>query len=184
MLIRLGPATGHASSIGPDSESAEVNSQAASVVLDPAASHEMIEAIRRQVSEHFYLSELCDPGLTVRTNRRAYVFPRQIAMYIARQLTGASLQEIGCEFRNRHRTTVLHSIRRLEKMRLSECAGLCDQAIDERDRCALGQLILAQPRQCRSTDPRWGRVQRWVFRVGRHSCDLGTGASITSSRSG
>ena len=50
-----------------------------------------IQAIRRLVCEHFYLREMRDPELTVRTNRRAYVLPRQIAMYIARRLTGASL---------------------------------------------------------------------------------------------
>jgi len=54
--------------------------------------------------------------LTVRTNRRAHVLPRQIAMYIARQLTGASLQEIGREFGGRHHSTVLHSIDKIEAM--------------------------------------------------------------------
>ena len=46
--------------------------------------------------------------------------PRQLAMYIARQLTGASLEEIGREFGNRHHTTVLHSINRIEVMRCSD----------------------------------------------------------------
>jgi len=54
------------------------------------------------VCEHFYLREMRDPGLTARTNRRAYVLRRQIAMYIARQLTGPTLEEIGLEFRGRH----------------------------------------------------------------------------------
>ena len=53
----------------------------------------------------------------MRTNRRAYVLPRQIAMYIARQLTGASLQEIGREFGDRHHTTVLHAINKIGEMR-------------------------------------------------------------------
>jgi chromosomal replication initiator protein len=52
----------------------------------------------------------------VRTNQRSYVLPRQIAMYIARQLTGASLQEIGREFGGRHHTTVLCSINTIEAM--------------------------------------------------------------------
>ena len=61
-----------------------------------------------------------NPELTVRSNRRAYALPRQIAMYIARQLTGASLQEIGREFGGRHHTTVLHAINRIEAMRRSD----------------------------------------------------------------
>jgi hypothetical protein len=68
------------------------------------------------VCEHFYLREMRDPELTMRTNRRAYVLPSQIAMYIARQLTGASLEEIGREFGHRHHTTVLHSIDKVERM--------------------------------------------------------------------
>jgi chromosomal replication initiator protein len=63
-----------------------------------------------------------DPELTVRTNRRSYVLPRQIAMYIARQLTGASLEEIGRAFDDRHHTTVLHSINKIEEMRRSDKA--------------------------------------------------------------
>jgi chromosomal replication initiator protein len=62
------------------------------------------------------MREMRDPELTLRTNRRSYVLPRQIAMYFARQLTGASLQEIGHQFGGRHHTTVLHSIRGIEKM--------------------------------------------------------------------
>ena len=79
-----------------------------------------IESIRRQVCEQFYLREMRDPELTVRSNRRAYVLPRQLAMYIARQLTSASLQEIGKLFGGRHHTTVLHSINKIEAMRRTD----------------------------------------------------------------
>jgi chromosomal replication initiator protein len=41
-------------------------------------------------------------------------------MYIARQLTAASLQEIGREFGGRHHSTVLHSINKIEAMRRSD----------------------------------------------------------------
>jgi hypothetical protein len=41
-------------------------------------------------------------------------------MYIARQLTGASLEEIGREFGGRHHTTALHCIRKIEKLRCSD----------------------------------------------------------------
>jgi Bacterial dnaA protein helix-turn-helix len=86
-----------------------------------------LETVERteMVSEHFYLREMRDPELTVRTNRCAYVFPRQLAMYIARQLTGASLEEIGREFGGRHYSTVLCSINKIEAMRRSDDALNC-----------------------------------------------------------
>ena len=56
----------------------------------------------------------------MRTKRRAYVLPRQLAMYIVKQLTGASLEEIGREFGGRHHTTVLHSINKVEAMRRTD----------------------------------------------------------------
>jgi len=43
-------------------------------------------------------------------------------MYIARHLTGASLEEIGCEFGGMHHTTVLHAINRIEAMRRTDQA--------------------------------------------------------------
>ena len=61
-----------------------------------------------------------DPELTLRSNRRTYVLPPQIAMYIARQLTGASLQEIGHQFGGRHHATVRHSINKIEAMLRSD----------------------------------------------------------------
>jgi hypothetical protein len=116
MLIRLGPVAGRCTPTGPDSESAERHSHPASAVLDPLALPAAIQSIRRLVCEHFYLREMRDPELTVHTNRRAHVLPRQVAMYIARQVTGASLQEIGRQFGGRHHTTVLHSINKIEEM--------------------------------------------------------------------
>ena len=95
------------------------------MVLDPLALQEAIQAIRRRVCEHVYLREMRDPELKVRTHRRAYVLPRQLAMYVARQLTGPSLQEIGREFGGRHHTTVHHSIGKIEEMRCSDEALNC-----------------------------------------------------------
>lgn len=82
--------------------------------------HLTIDLIRKRVSEHFYLRELRDPDLKVRNNRSVFVFPRQVAMYIVRQLTTASLQEIGRQFDGRHHTTVIHSINKIEEMRGSD----------------------------------------------------------------
>jgi chromosomal replication initiator protein len=115
----LGPAVSSTVTDSPNNEGPQVRSPAANVVLEPEVVSEAIQAIRRQVCEHFYLREMRDTELTVRSQRRAYVLPRQIAMYLARQLTRASLQEIGREFGGRHHTTVLHSINKIEATRCS-----------------------------------------------------------------
>lgn len=90
MLITLGPIVRSAAATCVGNESSEVRTPTAAVVLASPALRETIQAIRRLVCEHFCLREMRDPELTVRSNRRAYVLPRQLAMYITRQLTGAS----------------------------------------------------------------------------------------------
>jgi Bacterial dnaA protein helix-turn-helix len=119
-LIKLGLGVRNAATTNANNEFTEVRSPAAVVVLDPPTLRETIQAIRRLVCEHFYMREMRDPELTVRTNRRAYVLPRQLAIYIVRQLTGAALQEIGREFGNRHHTSVLHAINKIEAMRRTD----------------------------------------------------------------
>jgi hypothetical protein len=76
-----------------------------------------IDSIQKRVSEHFYLPELRDQDLKVRSNRRIITFPRQLAMYIVRRCTTASLPEIGRQFGGMHHTTVLYSISKIEEMR-------------------------------------------------------------------
>jgi chromosomal replication initiator protein len=76
-----------------------------------------IDLIQKRVSEHFNLRE---QDLKVRSNTRAIAFPRQVAMYIVKQLTTASLPEIGRQFGGKHHTTVLHSINKIEGMRRSD----------------------------------------------------------------
>ena len=71
-----------------------------------------IEQIQRKVSDFFGI-KLSD--LKAKTRTRAISFPRQIAMYLARQLTTASLMEIGRAFGGKDHTTVLHAV---EKIRL------------------------------------------------------------------
>ncbi|MGC9972614.1 MAG: chromosomal replication initiator protein DnaA [Bryobacteraceae bacterium] len=58
--------------------------------------------------------------LKQKTNRREIARPRQIAMYLAKELTQASLPEIGRAFGGKHHTTVLHSIHRIEDLRQSD----------------------------------------------------------------
>jgi len=84
-----------------------------------------IDLIQKRVSEYFQLRELRNQDLRMRSNRRIITFPRQLAMYIVRQVTTASLQEIGRQFGGMHHTTVLHSINKIEAMRrLDEASNL------------------------------------------------------------
>jgi chromosomal replication initiator protein len=69
------------------------------------------------VGEQFGLR---DQDLKVRSNSKAIAFPRQIAMYIVKQLTSASLPEIGKQFGGKHHTTVLHSIHKIENLRRND----------------------------------------------------------------
>jgi len=73
-----------------------------------------IEAIQRAVGEHFNLQV---NQLKQKTNARHISEPRQIAMYLAKELTGASLPEIGRAFGGKHHTTVLHSVHKIERLR-------------------------------------------------------------------
>ena len=122
MLVRLGPIASRGPTTGSATWPDDEDVHPSNLVLDPLVVPGSIQMIRHQVCEHFYLREMRDQELTVRTRRRAYVLPRQIAMYIVRQLAGATLQQIGREFGDRHHATVLHSIRKIERMRRSDKA--------------------------------------------------------------
>ena len=76
-----------------------------------------IEAIQRAVSENFGM-RVAD--LKQKNNSRNVVVPRQIAMYLAKQMTEASLPEIGRQFGNKHHTTVMHSISKIDEMRRTD----------------------------------------------------------------
>jgi chromosomal replication initiator protein len=73
-----------------------------------------IEAIQKAVAEQFGLRL---PEIKAKNNSRQIVFPRQIAMYLAKHLTEASLPEIGRQFGGKHHTTVLHSIEKIDKQK-------------------------------------------------------------------
>jgi len=70
-----------------------------------------IEDILRIISRHFGVSK---GDLLSQRRHRSVVWPRQIGMYLAKQLTARSLPEIGRRFGNRDHTTVLHAIRKIE----------------------------------------------------------------------
>lgn len=71
-----------------------------------------IAAIQEQVAEYFNLQV---GDLKIRNRSRAIAFPRQIAMYLSRELTDSSLPKIGEEFGGRDHTTVLHACEKIKK---------------------------------------------------------------------
>ena len=82
-----------------------------------------IEDILRVISRRFGVSR---SDLLSERRHRAIVWPRQIGMYLAKQLTARSLPEIGRRFGGRDHTTVLHAIRKIDGQ-LKEKAGLKDE---------------------------------------------------------
>jgi chromosomal replication initiator protein len=73
-----------------------------------------IESIVKAVAEKFSLQP---SQVKQKTNEQKIVLPRQIAMYLAKELTSASLPEIGRAFGGKHHTTVLHSINKIDQLR-------------------------------------------------------------------
>jgi chromosomal replication initiator protein len=76
-----------------------------------------IESIIRLVGEKFGLQPA---QLKLKSNERKIAYPRQIAMYLAKELTHSSLPEIGRAFGGKHHTTVLHSVQKIEALRLKD----------------------------------------------------------------
>ena len=76
-----------------------------------------IDAIQKAVSENFAMRV---SELKQKNNSRAVVVPRQIAMYLAKNLTEASLPEIGRQFGGKHHTTVMHSISKIDELRRAD----------------------------------------------------------------
>src|SRR5262245_9404241 len=112
-LIRL---VAHSSLIG-----AEITLPYAQQVLknfiDSQARRVTIESIQKAVAEQFGL-RLTE--IKAKNNARAVVYPRQIAMYLAKHLTEASLPEIGRQFGGKHHTTVLHSVEKIDGARKND----------------------------------------------------------------
>jgi len=86
-------------------------------LIDTQEKKVSIEQIQRRVGEHFGMR---GQDLKVRSNSKAIAYPRQVAMYMVKQLTSASLPEIGRQFGGKHHTTVLHSINKIENLRRTD----------------------------------------------------------------
>jgi chromosomal replication initiator protein len=76
-----------------------------------------IEQIQKAVGEVFGLRA---QDLKIRSNSKVISYPRQVAMFLVKQLTSSSLPEIGKQFGGKHHTTVLHSINKIEMLRQTD----------------------------------------------------------------
>ncbi len=96
----------------------EISLQLAQEVLKNILDHEeravTIEIIQKFVADYYNLRMV---DLKSRNNSKSVAKPRQIAMYLCKSLTHASLPEIGRSFGGKHHSTVIHSIRKVEAQR-------------------------------------------------------------------
>src|SRR5262245_26175963 len=76
-----------------------------------------IESIKKFVADYYRLKLV---ELRSRNNSKSVAMPRQIAMYLCKSLTNASLPEIGKSFGGKHHSTVIHSIRKIEELRQTD----------------------------------------------------------------
>ncbi|MGD9539256.1 MAG: chromosomal replication initiator protein DnaA [Alphaproteobacteria bacterium] len=108
--------TAHATLVG-RAISLEMTQEVLRDVLRASDRRITIEEIQRRVAEHYNikLSEMSSER-----RARAVARPRQVAMYLAKQLTTRSLPEIGRKFGGRDHTTVMHAIRVIEELRRAD----------------------------------------------------------------
>ena len=92
----------------------DLTKEALKSLLDSSAHAVTVENIQKFIC-HQYKIKLTQ--LKSKNNSPTVAFPRQIGMYLSKELTNASLPEIGKKYGGKHHTTVLHSVRKIEKMR-------------------------------------------------------------------
>ena len=83
-------------------------------ILDHEEKAVTIEIIQKFVADYYNLKLV---EIKSRNNSKSVAMPRQIAMYLCKSLTHASLPEIGRSFGGKHHSTVIHSIRKIEDLR-------------------------------------------------------------------
>jgi chromosomal replication initiator protein len=86
-------------------------------VLDQDDRAVTIEGIQKFVSDYYQLKV---GELKSRNNSKSVAMPRQIAMYLCKNLTHASLPEIGRSFGGKHHSTVIHSIKKIDNLRKND----------------------------------------------------------------
>ena len=83
-------------------------------VIDHDEKAVTIEQIQKFVADYYQMKPA---EIRARNNSKSVAMPRQIAMYLCKALTHASLPEIGRSFGGKHHSTVIHSIKKIEEMR-------------------------------------------------------------------
>jgi chromosomal replication initiator protein len=83
-------------------------------VIDVEEKAVTIEQIQKYIADYYQL-KLTE--LKSRNNSKSVAMPRQVAMYLCKSLTHASLPEIGRSFGGKHHSTVIHSIKKVEELR-------------------------------------------------------------------
>lgn len=83
------------------------------LVTESQPRHVMIEDVLRAIAGHFNVTRA---DLLSARRHKTVVYPRQIGMYLAKTLTTRSLPEIGRKFGGRDHTTVLHAVRKIERL--------------------------------------------------------------------
>jgi chromosomal replication initiator protein len=78
-----------------------------------------IDAIQKFVAEYYHLRQ---SDMKSRNNAKSVAMPRQVAMFLSKSLTSASLPEIGRSFGGKHHSTVIHSIKRVNERRKGDTA--------------------------------------------------------------
>jgi chromosomal replication initiator protein len=76
-----------------------------------------IDSIQKATADKYNIKQA---QLKEKNNAKDIVRPRQVAMYLVKELTQASLPEIGRAFGNKHHTTVIHSLRKIEDLRKND----------------------------------------------------------------
>ncbi len=90
-----------------------------------------IDEIQTQVAEHYRIRKA---EMTSARRAREVARPRQVAMYLSKQLTPKSLPDIGRRFGGRDHTTVIHAVKQIERLRA------CDAELDADIRLLTRQL--------------------------------------------
>jgi chromosomal replication initiator protein len=73
-----------------------------------------IDSVQKALADRYGIRQ---NQLNEKSNTKKIVLPRQVAMFLVKELTTASLPEIGRAFGGKHHTTVLHSIKKIEQLR-------------------------------------------------------------------
>ena len=95
----------------------DLTKEALRSLLDSSLSVITVEKIQKIVCHKMKIKLL---QLKSKNNSPEVAFPRQIAMYLSKELTNNSLSEIGKKFGGKHHTTVIHSIRKIERLRIED----------------------------------------------------------------